>query len=102
MTARHSTRSDASARLPADRCRDDRLAAGGRRSSLRRVRTFRSILVAAFLCLGMAAFSSPLPDILHLALRGSTPAQGDRLATVPPEIRLEFTEPVEAAVSSVR
>ncbi len=103
MTARSSTRSDASGRLPADHCRDDLPALGRHGSSLRwLVPTFRSILVAAFLCLGMAAFSSPPAAILHLALRGSAPAQGDRLATVPSEIRLEFTEPVEAAVSTVR
>lgn len=45
---------------------------------------------------------SPEPAMAHLGLRRSTPAHGAHLAAAPRELRLTFTEAVEAAVARLR
>ncbi len=53
--------------------------------------------LAAFLLLILAA-----PLQAHLALRGSAPAAGAELERVPTELRLDFTEPVEFGLATLR
>ncbi len=60
---------------------------------------------ALLLLVAVPLFSAAVPlrsfSARHLALRASSPAENERLTTVPTAIRLEFTEPVEVAVSAV-
>ena len=57
----------------------------------------RIALVAAMLVLLVPGLA-----LAHLALTGSTPAEGAHLAAAPREIRLTFSEEVEAAVARIR
>jgi methionine-rich copper-binding protein CopC len=51
----------------------------------------------AFAALGLAAASV----FAHARLQGSVPADGSTVAVAPTELRLQYGEPVEAAMSTV-
>src|SRR5688572_10536935 len=51
---------------------------------------------------GALLLAAPRDALAHLGLRRSTPADGAHLAAAPREIRLAFTETVEAAVARIR
>lgn len=52
--------------------------------------------------LAVAAPSGPAAVTVHAHLVASTPADGDTLRRPPAAIRLEFSEPIEAAMASIR
>lgn len=54
----------------------------------------RILLYSLFLTMAAAA-----PALAHSELEGASPAEGERLGQAPTEVRLTFSEPVEAAFS---
>jgi copper transport protein len=66
--------------------------------SLHHARRGARLIVVAATLLGVA----PREALAHLGLRRSTPSHGAHLAVAPRQIRLTFTEPIEAAVARLR
>ena len=83
--------------VPADR---ERLPRREMRAPMMRRRGFvpsRAVLLALMLVLFIPGLA-----LAHLGLAGSAPAKGAHLATAPSELRLSFTEAVEASVARLR
>ncbi len=49
----------------------------------------------------LLAMLSPMPALAHVKLVSSHPMPGSRVSTSPPQIRLLFSEPIEAAMSGI-
>lgn len=60
-----------------------------------------AITVAASALCAAAMAGTAAPAFAHTELVGSNPAQGSAIAAAPPEIRLEFAEPVDPELSAI-
>ncbi|MGH7564802.1 MAG: copper resistance protein CopC, partial [Gemmatimonadota bacterium] len=78
-------------------CRAE-VGAVGRGNDLRTVRT--ALIVAGVLAVSATAGVAAMP--VHARLVASTPAAGDTLRALPTEMRLLFSEPVEAGLIRIR
>lgn len=73
-----------------------------RRDARFRVRRWSLASARSALLAGALVLLVPALALAHLALSSSTPREGSHLSTAPRELRLTFTEAIEASVARVR